>query len=234
MSKGHLLYQSATANQEHVFDFTKADFSSLCSYLMDTDFSPCLLSNVIEFMWSIIKNAIYSGMNLFIPKVRLKSSSFHAGLPLNSDISQNVHVLSRKGYQNTHLLNCLINSQMEDDLVYKTQYSKYSYESQLIHSFPGKCNNKIYDYINTLTNSYKVPPLLYLCSSQASSDRERTALFNSFFHSVFTVSHFTLPSSDNLSIPPSMISDLQIDTVEVKFFTSFYRRLISCLFDHSC
>ena len=104
---------------------------------------------------------------------------------------------------------------MEDDLVYKTQSSKSSYESQLIHSFAGKCNNKIYDYINSLTNSCKIPPLVYLCSSQASSDRDRAALFNSFFHSVFTVSHFTLPSSDNLSIPPSIISDLQIDQLQV-------------------
>ena len=77
--------------------------------------------------------------------------------------------------------------------------------------------NAITKSMTTLTHSQtaKIPPLVYLCSSQASSDRDRAALFNSFFHSVFTVSHFTLPSSDNLSIPPSIISNLQIDQLQV-------------------
>ena len=183
---------------------------------MDADFSPCLLSNDIEFIWSIIKNAIYSGMNLFIPKVRLRKHQFPRWFtPELRHFTKRIRTLRKRisKHPSSQLFDKL--SQMEDDLVYKTQSSKSSYESQLIHSFAGKCNNKIYDYINSLTNSCKIPPLVYLCSSQASSDRDRAALFNSFFHSVFTVSHFTLPSSDNLSIPPSIISDLQIDQLQV-------------------
>ena len=167
---------------------------------------PFIKINDIEFIWSIIKNAIYSGMNLFIPKVRLRKHQFPRWFtPELRHLTKRIRTLRKRipKHPSSQLFDKP--SQMEDDLVYKTQSSKSSYESQLIHSFAGKCNNKIYDYINSLTNSCKIPPL---CSSQESSDRDRAALFNSFFHSVFTVSHFTLPSPDNLSIPPSTISDL--------------------------
>ena len=110
LTKGHLLLQSATANQEYVFDFTKADFASLCSYLMDTDFSPCLLSNDIEFIWSIIKNAIYSGMNLFIPKVRLRKHQFPRWFtPELRHLTKRIRTL-RKRISKHPSLNCLINS----------------------------------------------------------------------------------------------------------------------------
>ena len=160
--------------------------------------------------WSIIKNAIYSGMNLFIPK-GWESTSFHAGLPLNSDISQNVYIRILRKRISKHPSPQLFDklSQMEDDLVNKPNPLNFHMKAmQLIHSFARKCNTKIYDYINWLTNCCRISPLVYLCSSQISSDRDRAALFNSLFHSVFTVSHFTLPSSDNLSIPPSITSDL--------------------------
>ena len=157
-------------------------------------------------------------MNLFIPKVRLRNHQFPRWFtPELRHLTKHIHTLRKiiiSKHPSPQLFDKL--SQMEDDLVYKTQSSKSSLKAmQLIHSFAGKCNNKIYDYINSLTNCCKIPPLVYLCSSQASSDRDRAGLFNSFFHSVFTISHFTLPSSDNLSIPLSIISDLQIDQLQV-------------------
>ena len=55
----------------YVFDFGKADLDSLCSYLLDVDFSVCFLSKDIEFIWCTIKSFIYDAMVLYIPKVRL-------------------------------------------------------------------------------------------------------------------------------------------------------------------
>ena len=56
---------------KYVYDYPKADYNRLCSYLLDLDFSPCLLLHDVESVWYAIKNASYEGMNFFIPKVRL-------------------------------------------------------------------------------------------------------------------------------------------------------------------
>ena len=55
-----------------MFDYNNADHEGLCDYLLDSDFSVCLLSESIEQVWSFIKNTILEAMNLFIPKVKAK------------------------------------------------------------------------------------------------------------------------------------------------------------------
>jgi len=71
--------QSLPANcNSYVFDFPKADYDSICHFLMDIDFNHCLYSTDLEHIWWCIKNAIYAGMNLFIPK----SQNQEAPVPL--------------------------------------------------------------------------------------------------------------------------------------------------------
>ena len=72
ITRSTLPQPSPTTNQKYVFDFPKADYEGLCSFLLDADFSTCLQSEDVEFVWSSLKNMIYTGMNLFIPKVRLR------------------------------------------------------------------------------------------------------------------------------------------------------------------
>ena len=56
-----------------MFDCNNADHEGLCDYLLDSDFSVCLLSESIEQVWSFIKNTILEAMNLFIPKLKVKA-----------------------------------------------------------------------------------------------------------------------------------------------------------------
>ena len=56
---------------QYVFDFRKANYQGLCDYLLDIDFSHLYSSTDVEFIWSSLKNIIYIGMDIFIPKVRL-------------------------------------------------------------------------------------------------------------------------------------------------------------------
>ena len=53
-------------------DYSKADFAVLCNYLLDIDYSVCLQSDSIEYVWSYLKNAILSGKEMFIPKKLVK------------------------------------------------------------------------------------------------------------------------------------------------------------------
>ena len=57
-----------------MFDYSKADFTGLCDHLLDIDFSNCLQSNAVEHVWSSIKYVILKAMDIYIPKVRLKTS----------------------------------------------------------------------------------------------------------------------------------------------------------------
>ena len=52
--------------------FANADFDGLNDFLLDLDFSCCLQSSSVELVWSHLKNSILKGMNLFIPKVKVK------------------------------------------------------------------------------------------------------------------------------------------------------------------
>ena len=92
--------------------------------------------------------------------------------------------------------------------------AKTSYESLLIRSFTGRFNSKIYNYNKGLTNNSSIPPTVG--SLLVTSDQDRANAFNSFFHSVFTDSSYTLPPSDRFPISSmtSFISDLQISQLE--------------------
>ena len=51
-----------------VFDFSKTNFTDICSFLLDFDFSVCFHSRDIEFIWSTIKSVIFVAISLFVPK----------------------------------------------------------------------------------------------------------------------------------------------------------------------
>jgi len=63
---------SSRSSPIYVYDYPKADYNSLCSFLIDFDFTSCLLSHDVDSVWNSIKSAIYEGINLFIPRVRLR------------------------------------------------------------------------------------------------------------------------------------------------------------------
>ena len=61
---------------ELTFDFKNADMEGLFTYLLDYDFGYCFQINDIEQVWAVIKRAILKAMNLYIPKVKMKSRKY--------------------------------------------------------------------------------------------------------------------------------------------------------------
>ena len=47
----------------YVFDFSKANFTDICSFLLDFDFSICFQSHNIEFIWSTIRSLIFEAIS---------------------------------------------------------------------------------------------------------------------------------------------------------------------------
>ena len=60
------------AQPVEVFNYSKADWISLCNYLLDEDFSVCYDSQCVEEVWSVLKLILNEAMPLFIPKVVIR------------------------------------------------------------------------------------------------------------------------------------------------------------------
>ena len=66
---------STTINLREVFDYSKADWSGLCDHLLDCELNH-LESEDVDEIWCILKLEIFSAMEKFIPKVKLKNHQF--------------------------------------------------------------------------------------------------------------------------------------------------------------
>ena len=53
----------------YVYDFSKANYNSMCDFLLDSDFRALFESMDIEFVWSVIKSFIFETVFLFTPKI---------------------------------------------------------------------------------------------------------------------------------------------------------------------
>ena len=135
-------------------------------------------------------------MNLFIPRVRLRSSQLPRWTtpPLR-------HLLKcaktlRKSYSHHPTpAKQLKLSEMENSLQQAILKAKSDYEDNLLDKSSG---SQVFRYIRSLKQSGDIPSTVYLGSRQASSSLDKAALFNCFFHSVFTESSFQLPDMDSL------------------------------------
>ena len=47
-------------------NYSKTDFEGMCDFLLDWDFTPCLNSTDVDFIWSHIKSAIYVATRKFV------------------------------------------------------------------------------------------------------------------------------------------------------------------------
>ena len=200
----------------YVLDYPKPNYDAICSYLLDYDFMSCLQSQDAEHIWTIIKNAIYEGMNMFIPKVRIRRYQYSCWFSSElRHLSKCLRTLRKRisKHPSPYLQSKLVSQ--ESDLRYKIQHAKSYYEAQIVRSFPGSSNSKIYNYIHSLSNASSIPSTVFLDSQSASFDISRAELFNTFFHSIYTVSSFSLPSVDNHAATLPTISNVSFSEVEV-------------------
>ena len=57
-------------------EYSEIDFEGLNDYLLNIDFSPCMTSCDVEFIWSYIKDHLRQGLDLFVPKIHLRAKRF--------------------------------------------------------------------------------------------------------------------------------------------------------------
>ena len=201
---------------KYVFDFPKANYDGILSYLSDFNYIPCIQSQNVESIWLTIKNSILTAMNLFIPKVRLRRHQFPCWYtPELRHLSKCLHTSKKRFSKHpTPQLQQKIND-LELQYRNKILQAKSNYETNLVRSFAGSHNGRIYDYIRSLSKKSIIPTMVSLNNCNATSDAGKAQVFNTFFHSVFTDSSFSLPNPATLPIPPSCICTLTFSDTEV-------------------
>ena len=155
-------------NDTLVFDFPKANMPGLCSFLENSDFSHCFLSCDVDHVWSSIKLIIQQAMDLFIPKVKLRSHQFPKWF--TPDIRHRLNclrTLRRKciTHPTAHNLSklLLLGSNLDADI----SSAKSRYETDLIFKFANSNCNKIFKYIRGISGHSSIPPSVELCSAFA-------------------------------------------------------------------
>ena len=199
----------------YVFDYPKADLLGLCDYLLSSDLSLCLSSNDIELVWSTLKNLIYLAVDLFIPKVRLRSHQRPKWITPTLQHDVDCFRTLKKKYEShatQHNLTKLLSAEslLED----KLKLTKSSYENNLAHKLATYESNKststsIPSHQSTLSLpqciSIPFPPSLTLLKH----------LFNNYFYSIFTRSSIVLPTTDEFPSVDSLISDVSVSDSDV-------------------
>lgn len=200
-----------------VLDYQKADWEGLCNYLLDNDdFSLCAELDDVEEVWATIKHIIQSGMKLFIPEVWLKSSQlprwFSAELRHRH---KRLKTLRRNCTKRSHP-DKLTKLKLEEDLFQAASLSaKEHYESNLISNHASRGNSNIYSYISHIRKGGAIPPTVSHDSVTATSDEDRSSLFNKYFHSVFTRSSYELPLSMDQPEGDAKLQSIQLSESDV-------------------
>ena len=100
-------------------------------------------------IWNEIKSSIHNAMNMFIPKVRLRRHQFPCWYtPELRHLSKCLHSTKKRFTKHATPHIQLKISNLESEYRSKILLAKPNYESQLVQSFAGSHNSKIYDYIS--------------------------------------------------------------------------------------
>ncbi len=202
------------------YDFSKADWVGLGNYLLDSDFkfSMCFETYDVDEVWSIVRLIIYSGMDLFIPKVRLRSFQFPKWFTPELRHKQKcLKTLTNKYSQNQTHNNLCRKNVAELEFRQLSESAKASYEGKLVDNFASTKSSNIYRYINHLRKGGDIPSTVHNGPILATSDKDKASLFNQteYFHSVLTVSSFSDPPIDESSDASPSIRSLEISESDV-------------------
>jgi len=82
----------------------------------------------------------------------------------------------------------------------------------LVREFSFSKNHKIYKYIKSVLKGDSFPPYSY---TSAYLDLDKATLFKDYFHSVFSISTYDLPSENSIPRPDSVLSNITITDMDV-------------------
>ena len=154
-----------------MFNFCKADYDGITSFLLDSDFSILYDSSDIEYVWFLFKSFIYQAMSLYIPKVLVKRHQNPKWF--DSDIRH--HLKCLRTLKRKHRSKPSVHRQskihsMESILQSKLVLAKTSFENNLIESHQRTKSPAVFSYIRSVSCQNTIPSTVNLDDSFAVTD----------------------------------------------------------------
>lgn len=198
-----------------VYNYRKTDIRGLVDYLMDLDlsFSYCLAD--VESLWLSLRSIISRSVNLFTPKVLLRSHPNPKWF--TSEIRHELHIVhSLRKKAKSHPTDSSVKKlkDAEAKLNLLMQNARSTFEFKLAEQFSGD-KSKVYKYLRELSDISSLPPIMFFEDRMASNNYDKANLFNEYFYSVFTESNCVLPPIEVLTTPANSLSDIAITEEEV-------------------
>ena len=172
----------------YFYDFSKGDYEGLSYFLANCDFSDCYNSDDVEFIWFIIKGYIISAMELYIPKVKVRSHQYPKWF--TAHLRHQVKCLRtlRRKIKN-HFTLSQLDRLIDAENNFSQQFfrAKRDYEHNLINKYACSRDPGIYRYIHSLTNSRSLPLVLHNDSTVVTTDMDKANAFNQYFYSILSM-----------------------------------------------
>lgn len=181
------LRKATTSKYSLVFDYTKADFEGMCSFLQDFDFSDFLQSDDVEDLWQDLKSILWEAINLYVPQARIHNKKMPKWF--TPDIRHCINKLRHQRRTNTKNPSTSLRtsiSKAERALQEKINTARSMWERELVDNFADTSNNKIYLHIRSLSRLNSFPNIMRLDSREAFDPHDKAEIFNQYFHSVLT------------------------------------------------
>ena len=192
----------AKSKVSYFFNYSKADWPGLSSFLLDYDFTHLYSVCDLDSIWSHLQLIILEAASLYIPKIKTKSTPQPKWFTPEVRHHLNItHSLRKKFKMHPTTANGDKLSSAESHLLNLMSKAKSEYEDHLIASFAHNNSNIIFKYIKSLSKNSTFPPTMFLDSTPATSDSEKAELFNKYFHSVFANTTYVLPPTSDLPTP---------------------------------
>ena len=211
-------YQSLTTDSKFVYNFKKADFHGLNSYLSLIDWETCLKPLDLKSMYSTFLNTFLNAINNFVPKKPVLSSRKPPWYNKRLSNLKNKKSKSYKRYRSD-----------PDDIVLKQTYIKLQKEFDTLNAFLYKTyiistedsvkkNSKMFwQFINSKRKSNGLPSYMFYLDNDSSDTSVICNLFADYFKSVYSNSDSSPLLSDLFSSNPVFnISTLNLSLLDVE------------------
>ena len=163
-----------------------------------------------------LKYYIITGMNLFIPTVRLRARQFPAWFtPQLRHLLKCYRTRQRKYNQHPTPNNLQRLGRAQCSFHDANVASKTVFENDLIHGYAMRKDPKIFQYIKKFTKSDVLPTQLHDDSDLADTDFTKAELFNKYFFSVFTKSNCSEPNPDELNSMDNSLDPIHFTVSDV-------------------
>ena len=155
----------------HPFSFLnysiKADFDGMCDFLLNWHFSVCYRPSDVETIWSLLKSAINTAIDRFVPSVSF--THCHSGLPIkwfNHDLHHNFKCLQtfRRKYNllpTPNLLRKLSHLESQLQAYVNIIHAKTCFESKIFGDFALGRNSRNFSYTQSVLQQDQLPPWMF-------------------------------------------------------------------------